>query len=152
VQHPKERPPALPRGWLSEHCQTVSGTDCSGRLGQATRILRCCPATDNFNHWPIRLLVHPGLAEIYRRKIAALHEALEDEATRDEAIELIRSLIEAVVLVPDKGSLRTEVRGELAAILAFGDGREKAARIDRDIAEQIKMVAGVGFEPTTFRL
>jgi site-specific DNA recombinase len=91
---------------------------------------------------PDRTLVHPGLAEIYRRKIAALHEALQDEATRDEAIELIRSLIEAVVLVPDKGSLRTEVRGELAAILAFGDGREKAARIDRDIAEQIKMVAG----------
>jgi hypothetical protein len=36
---------------------------------------------------PDRTLVHPGLAEIYRRKVAALHEALEDEATRDEAME-----------------------------------------------------------------
>jgi site-specific DNA recombinase len=101
---------------------------------------------------PDRTLVHPGLAEIYRRKIAALHEALEDEATRDEAMELIRSLIEAIVLVPDQGSLKVEVRGELAAILAYGEGRKKPGRMDRAFAEQIKMVAGVGFEPTTFRL
>ena len=91
---------------------------------------------------PNRTLVHPGLAEIYRRKIAALHAALEDEATRDEAMELIRSLIEAIVLVPDQGSLKVEVRGELAAILAYGEGRKKPGRMDRDFAEQIKMVAG----------
>jgi site-specific DNA recombinase len=92
------------------------------------------------------------LAEVYRRKITGLHEALEDEVTRDEAMELIRSLIEAIVLVPDQGSLKVEVLGELAAILAYGEGRKKPGRTDRDIAEQIKMVAGVGFEPTTFRL
>jgi site-specific DNA recombinase len=80
------------------------------------------------------------------------HEALADEATHDEAMELIRSLIEAVVLVPAEGSLKVEVRGELAAILAFGEGKKKPGRMDRDIAKQIKMVAGVGFEPTTFRL
>jgi hypothetical protein len=62
--------------------------------------------------------------------------------THDEAMELIRSLIEVIVLVPDHGSLRIEVRGELAAILAFGEGREKPGRMDRDIAKQIKMVAG----------
>jgi hypothetical protein len=101
---------------------------------------------------PERTLVHPGLAEIYRRKVAALHEALVDDTTHDEAMELIRSLIEAVVLVPDQGSLKVEVRGELAAILAFGEDREKTGRVDRNIAKQIKMVAGVGFEPTTFRL
>jgi hypothetical protein len=82
------------------------------------------------------------LAEIYRRKVAALHEALEDQATREEAMELIRSLIEAIVLVPDHGSLRIEVRGELATILAIGEGRQKPGPVDRDIAKQIKMVAG----------
>jgi site-specific DNA recombinase len=81
-----------------------------------------------------------------------LHEALEDEATRDEAMELIRSLIEAIVLIPEQGSLKVEVRGKLAAILAYGEGRERPGRTDRALAEQIKMVAGVGFEPTTFRL
>jgi len=101
---------------------------------------------------PDRTLIHPALAEIYRRKVAAVQEALEDEATRDEATELIRSLIQAIVLVPDHSTLRIEVRGELAAILAFGEARKNASCVDRDIAEQIKMVAGVGFEPTTFRL
>jgi hypothetical protein len=41
----------------------------------------------------------PGLAEVYRRKVAALHEALENETTRDKTIEVIRALVEAVVLV-----------------------------------------------------
>jgi site-specific DNA recombinase len=101
---------------------------------------------------PERVLVHPGLAELYRRKVAAFHEALEDEVTREEAMELIRSLIEAIVLIPDDPGLRVEVRGELAAILAFGEGRKNPGPRDRDSAKQIKMVAGVGFEPTTFRL
>jgi hypothetical protein len=76
---------------------------------------------------PGRTLIHPALAEIYRCKVAALHEALEDEATREEAMELIRSLIETIVLVPDDGSLRIEVRGELATILAIGEGRKNPA-------------------------
>ena len=93
---------------------------------------------------PDRTLIHPGLAEIYRRRIAALHEAVEDEATREEAMELIRSLIEAIVLIPD-GGLRIEVRGDLAAILALGEGRKNPGRVDRDSAQQIKEVAGVRF-------
>ena len=56
------------------------------------------------------------------------------------------------VLVPDDGNLRVEVRGELAAILALAAGSKKPGLGDRADAEQIKMVAGVGFEPTTFRL
>ena len=77
---------------------------------------------------------------------------MEGEATRDEAMELIRSLIEAIVLIPGPDNLKIEVRGELAAILAYGEGRKKPGHTDRALAEQIKMVAGVGFEPTTFRL
>ncbi len=101
---------------------------------------------------PDKPLLHPNLAEAYRRKVAALHEALEDEASRTEAMELIRSLIEAIVLVPQDGNLRVEVRGELAAILALVAGSKKPGLADRADAEQIKVVAGVGFEPTTFRL
>jgi hypothetical protein len=43
---------------------------------------------------PTRL--HPNLAEIYRSKVAALREALADEPSRDEAFELIRSLVDKV--------------------------------------------------------
>ena len=83
-----------------------------------------------------------SLAELYRRKVAALHQALEDDPTREEAMELIRSLIDAIVLVPYDGRLRIEVRGDLAAILAFGEGRKNPGQVDRDSAEQIKVVAG----------
>jgi hypothetical protein len=41
--------------------------------------------------------------------------------------------------------IRVDVRGDLAAILAFGEGRNKPGSIDRDSAKQIKMVAGVRF-------
>jgi site-specific DNA recombinase len=96
--------------------------------------------------------IHPQLPELYRRKVATLHEALSDEANRAEAMEMVRSLIDAIVLVPDEGSLRVEVRGELAAILSLAMGSKKPGLGDRAKAEQIKVVAGVGFEPTTFRL
>ncbi len=77
---------------------------------------------------PDRTLIHPGLAELYRRKVAALHEALEEDAIKDEAIELIRSLIEAVMLTPRHNQLQVEVRGELAAILAWRRAGNLAAR------------------------
>jgi hypothetical protein len=40
---------------------------------------------------PDRVLIHPGLARAYRRRVAALHEPLEDQATRVEAMELMTS-------------------------------------------------------------
>jgi site-specific DNA recombinase len=62
-------------------------------------------------------LLHPNLAETYRCKVAALAEALPDEAVRDDAFELIRSLLDKIVLVPEGEELRIEIHGELAGIL-----------------------------------
>ncbi|MBB5374407.1 hypothetical protein [Acidocella aromatica] len=50
--------------------------------------------------------LHPNLATIYRDKVAALHEALADPATKDEAFNIIRTLIDEVRLVPENGELR----------------------------------------------
>ena len=101
-------------------------------------------------------LIHPNLAEIYRQKVAALHEALADPTSRDEAFDTIRSLIEEIRLVPENGELRIEIRGELGGILSLCDAsdRRKPGHEGRAVAaaEQIKMVAGRGFEPLTFRL
>ena len=98
-------------------------------------------------------LIHPNLAEIYRQRVERLHEALNDPSMRDEAFELIRSLIEEIRLVPDDGPLRIELRGELVGILALSAAGNKPGGLSAaGLAEQIKMVAGVGFEPTTFRL
>jgi hypothetical protein len=41
--------------------------------------------------------------------VAALHEALVDEASRDEAFELIRSLIEKVVVTPTDGEVHVDL-------------------------------------------
>ena len=82
-----------------------------------------------------------------------MHEALRDPATRDQALELIRSMIDKICLIPEGGQLRIELRGELAGILALcAAGKKPGDLSTAGLAEQIKMVAGVGFEPTTFRL
>ncbi len=52
-------------------------------------------------------------------------------------------------------TLRIEVRGELGAILSLASGARtpKSASLVADaLVKQIKMVAGIGFEPMTFRL
>ena len=41
--------------------------------------------------------LHPNLAELYREEVAALRESLADPAIHDEAIGILRGLIEQVV-------------------------------------------------------
>jgi site-specific DNA recombinase len=98
-------------------------------------------------------LIHPNLADVYRQRVERLHEALRDPTTRDEALEVIRSLIDEIRLVPDDGELRVELKGELSGILALAADNKKPGGVGAaGLAEQIKMVAGRGFEPLTFRL
>ena len=104
---------------------------------------------------PVRVL--PNLAELYADKVANLADALNDEAIKPEAVELIRSLITRIDLVPDDAApngLRAEVHGDLAAILAFADGDVSNVKLpgSYEPGSQFSVVAGVGFEPTTFRL
>ncbi|MGY0794201.1 recombinase family protein [Azospirillum argentinense] len=100
-----------------------------------------------------RPLLHPNMADLYRARVTALQDALTTPDTQAEAAELIRSLIEAVVLMPEDGTLRVDLHGALAGILALCSGTRKAGPVSgAGLAEQIKMVAGAGFEPATFRL
>jgi site-specific DNA recombinase len=88
-------------------------------------------------------LLHPNLAEVYRQQVEQLHEALRDPTTREEAFELIRSLIDEIRLVPEEGELRVELKGELAGILALAADSKKPGDLSATgLAEQIKMVAG----------
>ena len=97
-------------------------------------------------------LIHPNLAEVYRAKVEDLSSLLIDPQHKVEAFDIIRELIDEVRLVPENGELRIDLRGELAGILSLCDSKKKPASSYEGRAEQIKMVAGVGFEPTTFRL
>jgi hypothetical protein len=66
--------------------------------------------------------LHPGLAEVHRRKVAALQDALASEGGL-EIQEAIRGLVEAILLMPQDRKLAIEVRGDLAAILSWLRGR-----------------------------
>ena len=97
--------------------------------------------------------LHPNLAAVYREKVATLIEALGSEDGA-EARELVRGLVEHITLYPEGTSQRVEVRGELAEILALSQGARgvRSGEAAGDLSVQVKMVAGTGFEPVTFRL
>ena len=99
--------------------------------------------------------IHPNIATVYRRKVERLAEALADPRDRDEAADAIRGLIERIVLTP--GEKRSEMdaalHGDLGTILEWaGNGGGKGATDIPKSGMSVSVVAGVGFEPTTFRL
>ncbi len=69
--------------------------------------------------------VHPNLPAIYQTKVARLAEVLNAPDVQAEAQEIIRSLIERIVLTPDGEHLRAELYGDLAGILAFCEGAKR---------------------------
>ena len=102
-------------------------------------------------------LLHPNMAMLYAQRIEQLSEHLQDEDGRARAAETLRSLVDQVTLVPDNGELAIVLRGDLGAILRFTAGKQnpgflsEAEALD-NLLSQVSLVAGVGFEPTTFRL
>jgi DNA invertase Pin-like site-specific DNA recombinase len=87
-------------------------------------------------------LLHPALATIYRNMVETLETSLRQPETRREAFELIRGLIDAVMLTPANGKLEIELRGDLAGILALSKAGEVSTFSTKEKALQIKMVAG----------
>ena len=70
--------------------------------------------------------------------------SLNSEETRHEAINILRTLIDRIVLHPGegRGEMAIELHGDLAAILAFGNGKGIP---NQDVG--LMVVAGAGFEP-----
>ena len=97
-------------------------------------------------------LIHPNLAEVYRTKVEGLSSLLLDPQQKAEAFDIIRGLIDEVRLTPENGELSITLSGELAGILSLCDSKKKPASSYEERAKQVKMVAGAGFEPATFRL
>jgi hypothetical protein len=70
--------------------------------------------------------LHPNLAQVYRDKVADLETALEDPQIKDEAMEIIRSLIERITLTPrEDGTLEVLLYGERARILQFCEAGQR---------------------------
>jgi hypothetical protein len=89
--------------------------------------------------------VHPRLADVYAEKVQQLEEALNEPPIREEATELLRSLIDRVELRP-RGSgqgLDALLFGDLAEILGFcGKDENRQVPKGSSSGSQLSVVAG----------
>jgi site-specific DNA recombinase len=115
---------------------------------------------------PARL--HPNAADIYAAAVADLEASLNDPDIRTATAEVLRGLVEKIVLTPDADApdgLAAALHGDLAQILTLampapasasrskGSGLGGAGRAGTSVpGRQLSVVAGAGFEPAAFRL
>ncbi len=80
-------------------------------------------------------------ADHYRSRVEELAAALQREDTRLEASEMLRGLIDSIVLMPEKGELRIELRGNLAAMLTAAQQTKRSPQTG-DLLVPVQLVAG----------
>ncbi len=73
---------------------------------------------------PVAPQLHPNLAELYRRKVADLQRAIEDPSLREEALTILRSLIDHVVISPADSGFEVDFVGEIANMIKVPGGRD----------------------------
>jgi site-specific DNA recombinase len=101
---------------------------------------------------PPLIELHPNVGDLYRKKVRDLkaYLAATDDENRADAYLAIRELIQKVVISPKGGAYQgydIEIHGQLAALLEASQHGTM-----REPKSMGALVAGVGFEPTTFRL
>ena len=102
----------------------------------------------------------PSASAIYAKKVSDLTKALNRKEERQEAAETLRGLIEKISLTPgpERGEIYATLHGELGTILNWTERQAlgKAVKTTKPAATatglSLSVVAGIGFEPTTFRL
>jgi site-specific DNA recombinase len=109
---------------------------------------------------PSPVLIHPGMGNRYRQEVARLRDALNEPSNQMEASQILRGLIDTITLTPctenERKSHTIDITGHLAGILRLaGSGKRDKSGNGPDAAgpdQSVKLVAGIGFEPMTFRL
>jgi site-specific DNA recombinase len=86
-------------------------------------------------------LLHPSMADLYRTKVEGLAAALHREDTRPAASDTLRGLIDSIVLAPEAGQLRIELRGNLAAMLTAAQKTTRSPE-SGDLMVPVQLVAG----------
>ncbi|KTT73842.1 recombinase family protein [Sphingomonas sanguinis] len=89
-------------------------------------------------------VLHPAMAKQYRLRVQQLYETLQDdsEEQRIEAADVLRTLVEDIILTPADGRIEIDVRGDLAGILTLSAKKQNPAALAT--GSQVKMVAGAG--------
>ena len=72
--------------------------------------------------------------------MANLQEALRDPATHGEALEILRSLVERVIVRPAENGFTIELVGAIAHMVKLSAGAESL--LAEPYASSVKMVAG----------
>jgi hypothetical protein len=72
--------------------------------------------------------IHPNLAQLYSDKVSQLEKELDGPAVGADAKSILRSMIQTIIISPGpaRGQVELELHGELAALLALGQGGPKA--------------------------
>lgn len=84
--------------------------------------------------------LYPNIAEMYRRKVTELAAALRDPDQGAKALEVVRGLVEGVLLCPLDGGWKIELIGAVAHMNKMGTGDDAFAR--EPYASSVKVVAG----------
>jgi site-specific DNA recombinase len=92
--------------------------------------------------------IHPNVAELYRRKVNELQALLDDETSRPQAMEIVRSMIDHIEVSESEtgGEPQLLLVGTLAAVLDFAAAatNKKAATVGGGVG-RVLMVAGARF-------
>jgi site-specific DNA recombinase len=95
---------------------------------------------------PSIVRLHPRLAEVYAERVRQLETALNDPAIRDEAADVLRSLVDRIELHPrsEGKGVDASLHGDLAQILVFCDEAHRAGKLPKAWASgsQLSVVAG----------
>ncbi len=86
-------------------------------------------------------LLHPCMADLYRSKVEELAAALQREDTRLEASEMLRGLIESIVLTPRDGQLGIELKGNLATMFTAAQNAKRSPETG-DLCVPMKLGCG----------
>lgn len=86
--------------------------------------------------------LHPNLAQRYRERVEQLHKQLSHPAIRQEAVELLRGLIERIVITPHEEGHEIELVGDIVKLLELPCGE---GSVRDPFARSAKVVAGAGF-------
>lgn len=103
----------------------------------------------------VPVLLHPKMADHYKGQIDRLVQALNDEACKSEAQEILRCMIEKVVLTPNatRDELVIDLHGDLAGILAVAESRQetkkKSLKTGTGRGPVLLVVGPEGLEPPT---
>jgi site-specific DNA recombinase len=84
--------------------------------------------------------LHPNLAELYRKKVASLQDALADPSTKTEALEILRGLIDRVSVRAGENGFTIELVGEIANMVQLSTGAESLG--NAPYRSSVKVVAG----------